>query len=168
MNCLPIKPDEIEEIKPVRRDPRWSSKIGTIIEKDKEGAKRRLSEEEADVWVYTDGSGIEGGIGAAAVLLRGNRAPKYLQYHLGSAKHHIVYGGECVGLLGLELIKRERNVTKVLVAIDNQATVQAIASNRLGLGHHILDLIHDEVEKTLTVKPELQIQAIWIPAHQGI
>ncbi len=147
----------------------WAGKIGTIMEKDKEGAKRKLSEEEADVRVYTDGSGIEGGIRAAAVLLRGNRPPKYLQHYLGSSEHHVVYGGECVGLLlGLELIRKERNVTKALVAIDNQATIQAISSNKSGPGHHILDQIHNTVEKTLANKPDLQIQAIWIPAHQGI
>ena len=169
MSCLHLEPNEIEEIGPVRRDPRWISKVGTIIEENKEAAKRRQSEEEADVRVYTDGSGIEGGIGAAAVLLRGNRPPKHLKYHLGSSEHHIVFGGECVGLLlGLELIRKEKNVTKALIAIDSQATVRAISSNKPGPGHHVLDQIHKGVEKMIADKPRLQIQAIWIPAHQGI
>jgi len=169
MSCLIVDPNEIEEIKPVCRDPKWTSKIRTIIEESKEAATRWLSEEEADVRIYTDGSGIEGGIGAAAVLLRGNRPPKHLQYHLGSSEHQIIFGGESVGvLLGLELIRKERNVTKATIAIDSQATVRAISSNKPGPGNYMLDQIHKEVEKMLTDKPRLQIQAIWIPAHQGI
>ena len=58
--------------------------------------------------VYTDGSGIKGQIGAAAVLYWDGVLKRTRRLRLGSMKHHIVYEGEGIGLLfGLELIREE-------------------------------------------------------------
>jgi len=46
--------------------------------------------------VYSDGSGIEGMIGAAAVLYRGGRMKRVLRYQLGTDEEHTVYEGEGV------------------------------------------------------------------------
>ena len=49
--------------------------------------------------VYSDGSGLNNKIGAAAVLYRPNGSTRTLQYHLGSTDQHTVYESEAVGLL---------------------------------------------------------------------
>src|SRR6266436_7144007 len=87
--------------------------------------------------VYTDGSGLGGEIGAAAVLYKGETEKEQGRYHLGSMEEHTVYEGECVGvLLGLELLKRKRNVRGITMYIDSQAVIQASTSNRPAPGHY--------------------------------
>jgi hypothetical protein len=44
--------------------------------------------------VYTDGSGLEGHIGAAAVLYRNGVPKRTRRTRLGFTKHHTVYEGE--------------------------------------------------------------------------
>ena len=62
----------------------------------------------AGVKVYADSSGIEGKVGAAAVLYRGDTQVQSLQCHMGTLKDHTTYGAKVVGIiLGLELLKQE-------------------------------------------------------------
>ena len=49
--------------------------------------------------VYCNGSGYEGGTGAAVRLYKGNRIIKTLQYHAGSTMEHMVYETKLIGLL---------------------------------------------------------------------
>jgi len=169
MNCLTVNPREIETILPVRRCPSWTSRVEIIIAKDRAEAKRKLAEEDADVRVYTDGSGIDGGIGAAAVVLKGIRPPRALKYHLGTEAEYTVYSAECVGqVLAVELIRREQRIATALIAIDNQASVLAILGNQPATGHFIHDQFHNDVERLLDSRPELSIKAIWVPGHEGI
>lgn len=75
---------------------------------------------DADMRFYTDGSGHNGQVGAAAVLYRGFRPPKVLQYHLGSEEDHTVPEEECMGQIsGMELLKKEVGVRMVTFRIDN-------------------------------------------------
>ena len=61
--------------------------------------------------MYSDGSGIDGQVGEAAVLFRRNREPKVLRFHLGTATDHTVYEAELIGLmLALHLLRDERDV----------------------------------------------------------
>ena len=61
-----------------------------------------------------DGSGIEGQIGAAAVLYCNGVLKNTRRMRLGSEKHHTVFEGDGIGLiLGLELIKEEEMVDSV-------------------------------------------------------
>ena len=48
----------------------------------------------ASIKIYIDGSSIDGGIGAAAVLYTNNTLRELLQHHLGSDRHHTVYEAE--------------------------------------------------------------------------
>jgi len=50
------------------------------------------------IQIYADGSGHNGGIGAAAVLIRKGKEPHILKYHLGPDKTHTVYEAEVIGL----------------------------------------------------------------------
>ena len=61
--------------------------------------------------VYSDGSGIDGQVGAAAVLFWRGKEPRVLRYHLGMVADHTVYEVELVGLLlALHLLRDERDV----------------------------------------------------------
>ena len=85
----------------------------------------------ASVRIYSDGSGIDGGVGAAAVLYINNSMRQSLQYHLGSDKHHTVYEAELVGLtLAAGILQQLDFLEDASIAIDNQAAVKVITSFR--------------------------------------
>src|ERR1700730_17085242 len=65
-----IAPDDVETISAVRRSPGYRTSFTSFICNSKEQAlaKAEVIEYTHPVQVYCDGSGFEGGIGAAAVL----------------------------------------------------------------------------------------------------
>ncbi|KIJ90820.1 hypothetical protein K443DRAFT_40860, partial [Laccaria amethystina LaAM-08-1] len=94
-----IKPSRLETIMPDPRPPTYKKTFTVTIAKSKEESIKDEKEDDADIRVYTDGSGYEGSVGAAAVLYRkGITEPvKTLRFHLGSLKKHTTYEGETVG-----------------------------------------------------------------------
>ncbi|KIK76287.1 hypothetical protein PAXRUDRAFT_36929 [Paxillus rubicundulus Ve08.2h10] len=84
-----IDPRNMEKIEPLRHYPKWQPDVIIDAKDDTE-----------DVCLYSDGSGLEGGIGGAA--------KKTLRFHLGKVTEHTVYEGEFVGMiLAMELLKGE-------------------------------------------------------------
>lgn len=170
MRCLERHPREIEEVHPIRRHPTQGTTIKTRIDHSKEEAKEKLREIEADVKVYTDGSGEDGKIGAAAVLYRGFRAPKVMRLHLGPDTEHTVYEGECVGqIMAVELIRRETEQVKTaLILSDNQASIRALNTTTAGPGHDIVDRVVREIEQLDEVHKGIAVGVMWTPGHEGI
>ena len=67
-----------------------------------------------------DGSGYKGNAGAAAVLLRDDKPPKTLRYHLGPLTRNTTFEAEAVALnLGLKLLKDEELLESTTIQIDN-------------------------------------------------
>ena len=65
-----IHPKNVEEICPCRHPPNWTPKTRITIAGSKEEATAAVTNATETVQVFTDGSGIDGGIGAAAILRR--------------------------------------------------------------------------------------------------
>jgi len=84
MHRYGIQPQNVETIKAVRQDTKWKPKITASITNSTDKALEDLENNESDVKVFTDGSGMEGKIGAAAVLYRNGRMKTKLCYQLGS------------------------------------------------------------------------------------
>ena len=81
----------------------------------------------ADIHIYTDRSGLEGKTGVAAVLFRGNVAPKSLWYHIGSLYEHTTFKAEAVRLiLGAHLLSMEPHPSTITIGSDSQATLLAL------------------------------------------
>jgi hypothetical protein len=53
--------------------------------------------DKADVKVFADGSGIDGNVGAAAVLYKNGKCTRSLRYQLGTLEEHTTYKAEAVG-----------------------------------------------------------------------
>ena len=101
-------PKTTEEILPLRHSPKWTPNVTTFIADQKEEAVQDAEKADEETQIFTDGSGYQGGIGAAAVLRRQGKPEKVLRYHLGSDKHYTVFNGEQVSmLLGVELLRKE-------------------------------------------------------------
>ncbi|CAG8624840.1 14744_t:CDS:2, partial [Acaulospora colombiana] len=135
-----------------------------------------------DIMVYSDGSGFDGQIGAAAVMYRNGRLTKHLQYHLGPITEHTVYEGELIGiLLALELLKTIRaRRPKVHINLDNQAAIISTLTNRPQPAHHILDEIITTIDdiqrseatrhttRSLDKRTPIAMTINWVPGHLGI
>ena len=81
----------------------------------------------AEVCVYTDGSGLDGRAGAAAVLFRDGHEMKALQYLLGPLTQHTTYEAEIIRvILAIQLIHKEGEANTASIKLDNQAVVQAL------------------------------------------
>ncbi|KAF8558627.1 hypothetical protein OG21DRAFT_1481317 [Imleria badia] len=103
-----LNPTKIETIYPTHREPSSTAPYSTQVAADKD---KSISEHDlitSGTHIYTDGSGIEGNIGAAAVLYTSNRNPRLLRYHLGKDNEHTVYKAKAVGLtLAAQLLLME-------------------------------------------------------------
>lgn len=113
---LRLKPDKMEKIDIVRRDPYWASALKVEITPDKVTALFDGLVDQAKIRIYSGGSGLEGRIGAAAVMYwqkeDGEVVLTSLQKFLGSEEEQTVYIGEQAGeLMALELIWGEEEDT---------------------------------------------------------
>lgn len=136
-------PREYETIKTIRFDPKWQSTIGTKIAPNKEVATEEEENNRDNVQVYSDGSLIDGGVGAAAVLYRKGVEEETLHKHLGPANQHTVYEAELVGIiLALKLIQNISFYRTALIALNNMVAIQATELMASSPGLYLVDEIH--------------------------
>ena len=134
LHSFQIFPADVETLDHTKK-PTCNSAEGnaytTHTARSKKEAVKEQKELKDDIQIFTDGSGFNGGIGAAAVLTRTGKEPRILRYHLGSEDDHTVYEAEVVGLtLAIQLLATEQNVTyPVSILTDNQAAIQAGKEN---------------------------------------
>jgi ribonuclease HI len=169
MHRYDIKPQTIETIKAVHFNTRWKPMIKTKVANSIDGAITDAEHDDPDVKVFTDGSGMDGKISAAAILYRNGRMKTKLRYRLGSQRHHTVYEGEGVGaILGTKLISKEWGIRSAIIYIDNQASITATQLTKPSSGHYIFDALHENIETLRKKHPGIQITAQWIPGHKGV
>ena len=68
MHRYGLQPQSIKTIKAVRQGTKWKPKITANIASSADEALENLENDKSDIKVFTDGSGMEGKIGAAAIL----------------------------------------------------------------------------------------------------
>lgn len=164
-----IQPDKTETIKAVQFPPQWKSKIKIEIAESMEEVIAMERRDNSDVKAYGDRSGIDGGIGAVAVVFWGGRRVMTLQLRVGSARKHKVYDGEGLALtLCMEPLRGMRNVQTATFSIDNTSAIQATTLSWPTTSHHIFDLFHKHIDMVLRQHPDISIKIWWVPGHQGI
>ena len=123
-----ICPDNIETIDSTRHHPSWHAQFTAHIVDSKLAAASTLRTRLDDIQILSDGSGYKGNIGAAAVTPQDGQA---LQYRLGKESKHTVFKGEITGvILVLSLLEAHPAAKSALIALDNQAIIQALQNNR--------------------------------------
>jgi len=167
-----VAPFSIETIDSRPRHPGWAPPFSTSIAHSKEEACAEDRECEADIKIYSDGSGKEEGVGAAAILYFGFRVPRTARYHLGSSSQHTVYEGECVGqLLGLRLLLDSGinlNRCEISIGVDNQAAIKRHNNRMRSSGSYIMDEIYKSVGSLLVSYPRARFTVRWTPGHAGL
>ncbi|KIM61084.1 hypothetical protein SCLCIDRAFT_26221 [Scleroderma citrinum Foug A] len=160
-------PKNTEEILPLRRSPKWTPNVTTLIADKKEDAIRDAERADEVTQIFTDRSGYQGGIGAAVVLRGRGKPERVLHFHLGSNKHYTVFNGEQIGmLLGIELLRKEHNVQSVYMGVDNQATILTTTSSHSSSSHSLTDMFTDSLNSILD-KHDLPHLAIHWKAAEG-
>lgn len=158
---------QLEKLQPFSVSPEWEPPK-TIICKTKEAA-RKLSEQsmkEGHTMFYTDGSGINKKIGAAAVSYTMGSP---WQIFMGSDTWYTVYSAELHGIiqaLTIATLKRPHPTGTVIINTDNQSSIRAIGDPGKRSGQiyvmHAVQMINALRDQGIST--ELH----WIPAHIGI
>ncbi|KJK76179.1 hypothetical protein H634G_08585 [Metarhizium anisopliae BRIP 53293] len=113
--------------------PPWWTSPKTFIEESAEKAQERhqysIDNEPSAIHIYTDGSGINGHVGAAAVC---TTTSQIKSAYMGDDAVSTVYAGELQGIsLALQIAQEDRNRgnirNKVLIYTDNQAAIRSVA-----------------------------------------
>ncbi|EGU81546.1 hypothetical protein FOXB_07941, partial [Fusarium oxysporum f. sp. conglutinans Fo5176] len=118
--------------------PPWWQGPQTFIEASTEEAQARhdrITQDESDaIHIYTDGSGINGGVGAAAVC---TTTQETKSAYMGDDTTSTVYAGELQGIsLALQIAQEDRTKgnrrSKVMIYTDNQAAIRSTAKPKDG------------------------------------
>jgi ribonuclease HI len=160
-----IDPKQIETLKSVMHSPGWIPALQTSIAPNEKEAIKADANDNADVKVYANGSGIDGNIGAAAVTT----LPKCeLHFHLSTEDEHIVYEAKVVGLLlALQLLLTlTRAFESATIAIDNQAAIQGIAALCPTSTHHLWEQIDAAAAKLKMTGKTITVR--WVPGHRNV
>ena len=160
----------IETIEPFIRPPWWTLKAKIKIELTKDNAStlHNKSQECATttMMIYTDGSGINNNIGAAAYNATTNTTT---HQYLGSETQHNVYAAELKAMhLGVKMLENNDEYLRCHLYTDSQAAIKAVANPRRQSGQAIIQEILDSIDNIVIQHPHLRITIIWIPGHSGI
>lgn len=119
-----IKNQPYETILPARRRCDYKTLANIHIDNDRMEATTRAKAITGST-VWTNGSGMDGKIGTAAVLMLGETKLRTLRYCLGNETDHTVYEAEIIVIiLALHtLMEVERYLSKVMIGVDNQAVL---------------------------------------------
>jgi ribonuclease HI/endonuclease/exonuclease/phosphatase family metal-dependent hydrolase len=159
----------IETIEPFPVPPWWQPPFATKIEMDKKSAKtvhNDTAHDDTTLCIYTDGSVIDGHVGAAAVC---PQIKEVLQRYLGSDKEHNVYTAEITALeLAAEIaILSPPSYTKCVIYVDSQAAIKGINKPSKQSGQMILTSAIAKIQ-ALADGRRMVIEIIWVPGHEGV
>ena len=162
---------DCEKIASSTHPPNKDSTLRLQIADTWEESREEVEDDKAHVQVYLDGLGLEGMVGAVAVLFRDGQEVWTIRYQLGPLTCHTTYGAEVVGvILAAELINRECAAHTATIRLDNQAVIQVLGGCSAKLAQYLLDLVHKACKGWLTDRQCncRQLTISWVSGHNGI
>ena len=173
---------EMETIYPYIRPPWWSLKATIHIDVNKEKAEDHHRQTTSHLTspttgrpdpitstahIYTDGSGINQGIGAAIYC---HTTQHTNLYYLGKETESMVYAGE-LEAIHMAITHVRELATKTMrcrIFTDSQPAIKSIDKPRRQSGQSIIRRILDEIEELQRINPAYTLCFEWVPGHVGI
>lgn len=170
---------ELETIHPYIRPPWWSLRANIHIDASKESAEKHHRQTTVHLTnpsalgpnpsseiahIYTDGSGINQGIGAAMYCHTTRRTT---HRHLGNERESLVYAGELEGI-HMAIIHAAMETTGCRIFTDSQPAIKSIAKPKRQSGQSIIKRILDEIDELHRTNPTHMLHLEWVPGHVGI
>ncbi|KAJ6020305.1 hypothetical protein N7499_003588 [Penicillium canescens] len=161
--------------------PPWERRISCFIEPSEAALvtygsiiQQKRTQEDTASLIYTDGSGFEGHIGAAAVNIHDGDTVISDRRHLGTESQSTVYAAELSGIeMALDRAIRDNKETttkarEVILFSDSQAAIQAVQNPQRPSGQYVLKLLYSHVRTLRSLPRPISITLRWIPAHVGV
>ena len=166
-------PKKIEKTPTTARNLALQGKLPFVIciAENREESIREMENAREAIQVFTDGSAIDGKVGAAAVLTRAGNPPCTLHLHMGPKSEHTMYKAELVGiLLGLQLISMEKHASiSFALGVDNQVAIKSFQSTMRNPRHPLAREAlwkANQIEKHRW-KGNYKITIQWTARHEG-
>ena len=163
-----LQNSEVETICPAVTLKRLGPQHQIEIYRSREDSINSERLDDADFKNFTDGSGQDGGIGAAAVLYKKGRASplKSLQAFMGSSRKHNTFEAETMGAILALWILENMPATigrKVSLYTDNQSVVTTLPYPKATSGQYLYNTLRLAIEVTGS-----RLVIRWISGHSKV
>ena len=163
-----VTPQEMETVSFPARSPSHCSRCTLIIPATAEESADHASRCTVELKVYSDSSGIEGGAGAGAALLKVGQEPQVLTYHLGTLEDHTTYEAEAIRLsLALHMIQMEGHARSASIRLNNQAVIQSLQYHKPRPSQYIINYLLHQIKDVLQHATDLDfvMSIVWVKGH---
>ena len=115
--------------------------------------------------IYTDGSGINEGIGAAMYCYTNQHVE---QRYLGKKSESMVYAGELEAIHMAVVHAKDLMQKELRIFSDSQSAMKSLAKPKCQSGQAIIARILDEIDALYLTTSSYALQLEWVPGHVGI
>jgi ribonuclease HI len=163
-----LENSKLEIITRIPANANLVTRYTTSIAKSRKESIKAERNDTADFKIFSDGSGQEDGIGAAAIMYKrgSNRPVKSLKKYIGPPTKNNTYEAEAVGAIIAMWIAGNTMETwgkEVSLYIDNQAVIYALSSRNATAGQHLIKSFRNAANSlhcNLTIR--------WISSHSDV